>query len=708
MSIKSKPLTAKLFVLVLLMVTVISAVLTWRSSQGINGLSNQLTDITEASLKQALTDRLQAEVFGYGEQMKGYLNTAYRIALSMADVTASNIDADNAFSREDLGILFGQMLRANTDVNSSYAHFEANGYDGKDAEYVGGNHFFSSGSRGNLDIYWMRHQGSVISPIKVDAEEKYDSTLDEFGMRVAEWYLCPRDTRQACLMEPYLDEVQGKMEMMTSITLPIMKDRQFRGVAGVDINMPKFQERVSLLSQELYNGQGRVTLISQRGLITVSSHYQISQARPFNEVQPELAAKLKSLSAGNNIWFTDTNLYVAREIRLDDINATWTLLVEVPLSAALADINQLIGVSHEQKQKVMNTQILLAVIFSVFALALIAILLRSITRPIEQLSAQVKQLASADGDLSQSLSMDTHAELIELGGNFNQFLYKLREMVLSIKNVREQLRKESENNYSISQDTEKATQKQQSEIDSVVTATEEMSATAGEVARIAATVSEQTSDINQTLIVSQKQLAETVNTVSELNGSMAIANESIMQVSLRSDEINRILTVIQGVAEQTNLLALNAAIEAARAGTHGRGFAVVADEVRSLSLRTQESTTEINSMISSLQEEVQKAVVIIETGSAQAGEAINTTRQAHESLQNVVEGVGEINDNIRQVATAAEEQSSVSDEITRSLSALGNEAQELSLLAIEENASSGRIAAQLDVLDEQLAALQTE
>lgn len=175
MNLKAKSLTAKLFAVSLLMVATISIVLTWRSYQGVNNLSQKLTGLTENSLKDSLSARLQAEVFGYGEQMKGYLSTAYRVALSMTDVAASNIDVADAFTREELGILFGQLLRANTDLNSSCAHFEPNGYDGKDAEYTHGEHFFSSSKNGNLDIYWAR-QGATIAPIKVDPQEKYSRT----------------------------------------------------------------------------------------------------------------------------------------------------------------------------------------------------------------------------------------------------------------------------------------------------------------------------------------------------------------------------------------------------------------------------------------------------------------------------------------------------------------------------------------------------
>jgi methyl-accepting chemotaxis protein len=294
-----------------------------------------------------------------------------------------------------------------------------------------------------------------------------------------------------------------------------------------------------------------------------------------------------------------------------------------------------------------------------------------------------------------------------LGGSFNQFIQKLRDMVLALKDVSVKVRNESSTNLRTSQQTTQATDAQQNEITNVVTATQEMSATAQQVASIAADVATRANDIQSEVSRSQRNLATAVDSSLELTDNMNTASAAITQVSARSEDINRILVVIGSIAEQTNLLALNAAIEAARAGEQGRGFAVVADEVRTLASKTQSSTAEIRSMIDSLQNEVKQAVSIIELGRTQATGAMEQTQQAHESLQKVVDAITAIADHIHQVATAAEEQSSVSEEITRNLTVIGDAARTLSELAQQANQSSKQVTGQLDELDYQLSALRT-
>lgn len=165
--------------------------------------------------------------------------------------------------------------------------------------------------------------------------------------------------------------------------------------------------------------------------------------------------------------------------------------------------------------------------------------------------------------------------------------------------------------------------------------------------------------------------------------------------------------MIREIAEQTNLLALNAAIEAARAGEQGRGFAVVADEVRNIASRTQVSTEEINSMIAGLQNGVNQAVSVIEKGTVMASSAMQTTRDAQQSLNEVVQGISKIADNIVQAATAAEEQSSVSDEIAKNLTAIGDAAQTLSELSGQASASSEAVTEHVNAMDSNLSQLRT-
>lgn len=709
-SLQSLPLRSKLFAITLTAILLLAAVLTWRSYQGITQLSNDIAAQSTDNLTRAAVQQLQTETHAYGEQISNYLNAAYRIPLTIAAIISDSMqNTYTSMLREQVSEMLGSALKANTDISSSYAQFEANGYDGLDAEFIASGLIHSSESRGSLEIYWVRDDDGSLSQIKVDdPDEKYFDARNEFGIRESEWYLCGRDKKVPCLMEPYLYEIRpGENQLMTSLTVPILSNGQFKGLTGVDVNLPVFQQLTKQLSANLYQGAAKVTLLSEMGLIVASSHYQEHTARPITEARPQHGTRLHQLHQQNGLWISDDTIHVARAISIPAANSTWSLIIELPLNVALADLAALTELIDGEQNSVLASQLLLAVILAAMAMGVITLLIRSITEPLHTLNKQVQQLSSAEGDLSQRLQLDTHAELIELSQGFNRFLTKLRDLVMSLKDVSQGVRERSNENLSISQQTRQGTDAQQHEMDNVVTATQEMSATAQEVARIASDVAVKTKDMHGNIRQSQQHLSGSVDTVLELSSNMQTASESISKVSERSEDINRILVVIRGIAEQTNLLALNAAIEAARAGEQGRGFAVVADEVRTLASKTQESTEEINSMIGSLQDEVKAAVSIIDDGSKKAESAMESTRSAHSSLHEVVQAISEISDHIDQVATAAEEQSSVSEDITRNLTVIGDATNHLAELAQQASGSSHHVNEQLDQLDRQLGQLRT-
>ncbi|MEP5981229.1 MAG: methyl-accepting chemotaxis protein, partial [Marinobacter alexandrii] len=205
----------------------------------------------------------------------------------------------------------------------------------------------------------------------------------------------------------------------------------------------------------------------------------------------------------------------------------------------------------------------------------------------------------------------------------------------------------------------------------------------------------------------QDTLQSAVSGVNAVSTDMGQASTAIGHVASRSEDINRILDVIRGIAEQTNLLALNAAIEAARAGEQGRGFAVVADEVRTLAQRTRQSTDEVSEMIDGLKVEVNGAVSVIENGVERASSAVDGTQEAAHSLATVVERIGTIVEHVTQVATAAEEQSSVSEEINRNLTHIGDAANDLRELASRVKGSGYTLDEQVQVLERELGRLKT-
>ncbi len=708
---KAWPLKNKLFAITLGIILVLTLAMGAQTFSGITDISARLSGHAGDNLERAVVQQLQSSAQGYGSEVSGYINSAYRVPLTVASILKNSIEAGpaNRLSRDQVNLLLQATLAQHPDISSMYGQFEANGYDGEDRFWQGSDDIHTVESNGALEIYWIRNQQGQLEQQRVEgSEEKYVTTRNEFGIREAEWYLCGKDSGKPCLMEPYLYEISsGYTELMTSLTVPVMANGSFRGIVGVDVNLPLFQSITEELSKALYDGAAKVTLLSHIGLIAASSHYQEHLTRPLKEAMPTLGEQLSQLHQQGGQLDTDDRFFVTASLPIKASGNTWSLLIELPKDIALAELSELQHLIEEERASVVSTQLLSAIILAAIAIVLMTAVIRSIVQPLRRLNQQVNQLASADGDLTQSLELDTHAELIELSQGFNRFIIKLREMIKSLKDVSSEVRQQSQQNLSISERTRQSTDQQQTEINNVVTATQEMSATAHEVSRIASDVSGRSQDIHRSVTDSQQHLSSALNTVLEMTEGMSSASDSITKVASHSEDINRILEVIRSIAEQTNLLALNAAIEAARAGEQGRGFAVVADEVRTLASRTQESTAEIDGMIETLQKEVHSAVSIIKQGSEQSAVNREATQHAHESLHQVVAAIGEIADHIGQVATAAEEQSSVSEEITRNLTVIGDAANILAELALEANHSSGQVTQQLDILDQRLGGLRT-
>ena len=233
-------------------------------------------------------------------------------------------------------------------------------------------------------------------------------------------------------------------------------------------------------------------------------------------------------------------------------------------------------------------------------------ILRAIVRPITEIKQRIENLASSEGDLTVSLDVTQHEELILLAAGFNQFTEKLRNMVDGLKDLANDALSQSSNTSQAAQDIKAKVNMQHMAIDSVVTAINELSATASEVARSSESAATTTNETNLKVKESERGIVAASQSVETMTDHVNSAKESIGAVSERSNDITHILDVIRSIAEQTNLLALNAAIEAARAGEQGRGFAVVADEVRSLASKTQDSTNEISQLIDNLKNEVGK------------------------------------------------------------------------------------------------------
>lgn len=710
-TIRKSSLKAKLLSILILSFVVLTSVLTLNLYVGLSQMRLGLSEQAQQSMEEEVLGRLNSEAAKLGHQVGGFLEGVFRVPLSAAEaLSLSSTQKGERLLRGQVNTLVQSLLQRHTDISAIYAQFEPNGFDGADAAFIGQDAIHSVPDTGSLEIYWYRtDRGALEQDRVVDSQEKYDATLNEFGLRASEWYLCAKDHKRPCMTEPYLYEVSpGYEELMTSLIAPVVVGSEFRGVVGVDVNLPIIQKLTESLSQALYGGQSRISLLSERGLLVSASHYQQHLARPIKEVLPSLGDKLAKLHlSSSRVWLHEGVYFLAYPIEISTTGTTWSLLIELPQDVVLAGTQKLVDTIDQRVIGLLTQEILAAFVVTILAIGAVFMFIRSIVKPIRMLDERVHNLASSEGDLTQELRLDTHAELISLSKGFSLFIHKLRSMVDELKQIGGVARGDAAHCKELNTQARQATEQQQREIDSVVTAGNEMSSTAAEVSGVAASAAEKARTARDVVISSQEMLSSSVVTVEALSQDMNQAGESISEVVAKTHDINKILDVIRAIAEQTNLLALNAAIEAARAGEQGRGFAVVADEVRSLAAKTQSSTEEINGMIQSLSAVVDRAVGVIQEGTSKAGGAMDKTQRSYEALSSVVADIGAITDHIVQVATAAEEQSAVSEEISRNLTVIGDAAQALSELSAQNNQFSEELEEQIDRLDQQLNTLKT-
>lgn len=328
-------------------------------------------------------------------------------------------------------------------------------------------------------------------------------------------------------------------------------------------------------------------------------------------------------------------------------------------------------------------------------------LVAAVVRRIDQARVMIDDLAAGEGDLTRRLNLPGRDEIAAMATSLNAFLDKVHRLVREVVNSTVQVASAAEELAAVTRESRDAVERQRMETDQVATAMNQMAATVQEVARNALNASSAADEANDESERGARVVEEARSAIERLASEVERASAAMEAVAHDSERIGAVLDVIKSVSEQTNLLALNAAIEAARAGEQGRGFAVVADEVRILASRTQQSTAEIEAMIAQLQGDTDTALRVMQESRLQAVESVTSAADAHVALGRITTAVGVIHDMNAQIASAAEQQSAVAEEINRNVinindvSAQVSTASEQTYTASEELA---RLAEQLQGL----------
>lgn len=425
------------------------------------------------------------------------------------------------------------------------------------------------------------------------------------------------------------------------------------------------------------------TALDVIGTDTVAFAQMANRVAESGQLDPSIANQVKKVS----VMYSDLGPYIEDNLVIGvDVPPT-VADFDNTMTAKIEEIYQLIDViipvvnSHlEARLSDRRSSVLMLAGALALVVALVAYLYAGFFVSVRATVGQIYDAAHkmAKGDMTVHVDVQSQDEMGDLSVEFNTMAENVHKLIQGVRETAQQVTSQSNRVETIASKSSDEVSKQLVQTEQVATAMNEMTATVQEVARNSISAADAAKLAHKEADDGKKLVTSTLGVIDKLSDEINKSVEVINRLVEDSSNISQVLDVIKGIAEQTNLLALNAAIEAARAGEQGRGFAVVADEVRTLAQKTQESTTEIESMITRLQAGVDNAVSTMGASRDMAENTVEESNKVGEALNHIVSAVNDIMDMNQQIATAAEEQSSVANEIDRNIVSINTSGEQTS------------------------------
>ncbi|MEH6445228.1 MAG: methyl-accepting chemotaxis protein [Oceanospirillaceae bacterium] len=597
--------------------------------------------IEQQAMKKALYDKSQQSVVETSGVLANQISNWLNGKLKIIDLTAESINAD--FSDAAIQKAFDMPTLAN--------EFDL---------IFGG--LASDGKRITNDSSW--------NPTGWDARSR-------------PWYNVAVQNNRATLTAPYNDAASG--ELLISVVATIRDQNTMKGAFGGDLSLETISDALNTLN---FNGAGYAFLVDENN--NIISHPKGDYATKslsalFDGVTPILKPQLHEAQSEGKAVFTS----FSKVARLPGAN--WSIGVVLNQKVVLAEATQ------QAWNALFITIISVLVCSIILYFAVVRLLL-----PLNELHGSLIDVNSGDGDLTKRLTVMSRDEFGEVSQDFNAFIGHLQSLIKSVKVTSLDIRKDTTQTATKSEMSLTQLEQQLTELEHLASAMHEMTATAQEVAQHAQSAAMNANQVDKAAEHGSDVVMQTTVAIEKLSQDMDDAVDRVNELAQYSKDIESITNVITSISAQTNLLALNAAIEAARAGEAGRGFAVVADEVRALASRTQQSTDEIQTMISQLQNGVVNAEKTIMQGKNMVGETKELADEANTSLLQIRESIHQITEMTIHIATAAEEQSSTSEEINRNTTNIRDISQKVAQGAKEQAVLCSNMMDLADLQDKNL------
>ncbi len=665
-------------------------------------VTDEVMGLVDRQTKESLQNRAAAEAGLVRSELERAFDAARTLAQGFAVLADDKAGIGAADRRARFNALLRQVLDQNPTFNGTYSAWEPGALDGDDGGFRD-RHDQGSDATGRFLPYWTRSADGTIALQPLVEYDSHDTHPN--GLVKGAWYLNPQATGKENILGPLPYIVQGKPVFLATLSVPVMIDGRFHGVAGADFNLDFVQKLAVAVNASLFGGKGRVAILNDTGLIVADSADPGRIGKAAALADPRWAQSQAIVRDGKAVVQDDpaaTAIDVFAPIRPGTVVTPWSIVISEPRDLVLASAHELGAALDSRSADATVWQIVVSLAVGVVAITVIAVAARGIAAPIRRCAVFANGIAQ--GDFNQHLGISQADEVGVLAGALRKMQADLKHGIA--ERVRDQAEAEAERRrvlHDLAGRFEASVGTLVKDVALAATQLQEtaqsMSVTAGEAtsrSSLVAAASDKATENVHTVATATEQLSSSIAEIGgQVTESTRIVGEAVVQandtsakvqaLSLAAQKIGDAVALIRGIAGQTNLLALNATIEAARAGDAGKGFAVVATEVKALATQTATGTEVIAAQVQAIQEATVHAVEAITaiTATINRVSGIATviasavrqqsaaTLEISRNVQQAAQGTAAVSSNIGSVATATQHAGAAANQVLSAAEALG-------------------------------------